>query len=75
MLRAPLSERFTLFEKGCRVRGKGRGQEQPSRAVWAISKVCLGEGNFGAIYEWASAPPAIAFVTKSPGVLTSFLSA
>jgi hypothetical protein len=43
--------------------------------VWAISKVCLGEGNFGAIYEWASAPPAIAFVTKSPGVLTSFLSA
>jgi hypothetical protein len=34
------------------------------------------ESNFeGAICEWASAPPAIALVTKTRGALKGFLSA
>jgi hypothetical protein len=45
------------------------GQERASWSVWGISKVCLEEGNFGAICEWASALPRIALVTKSWGAL------
>jgi hypothetical protein len=51
----------------------GYGKGQPGATILGtvgrrgISKVCLKEGKFGAICEWASAPPRIALVTKSPG--------